>query len=89
LEWLKREINTTRNNRSNIVPRFTGQLKPKLIEILKWLPRTNCRECGGPTCMVFAARVAEGVKGAGDCIKISGENHKNLQKYMYQFCFDW
>jgi hypothetical protein len=39
--------------------------------------------------MVFAARVAEGVKGAGDCIKISGENHKNLQKYMYQFCFDW
>jgi len=39
----------------------------KIVEILKLLPKTNCRECGRPTCMVFDARVAEGSKGPEDC----------------------
>lgn len=32
-------------------------MKPNVVEILKHLPKTNCRECGDPTCMVFATKV--------------------------------
>lgn len=65
LEWLKREINSAWENRDSIEPSYEGAPKPKVIEILKLLPKTNCRECGEPTCMVLAARMAEGAKGPG------------------------
>ena len=58
------------------------------IEILKLLPKTNCRECGDPTCMVFAARVAEGVKGAEDCPPLTDGNREKLFDYMKPFDFD-
>jgi ArsR family metal-binding transcriptional regulator len=88
LEWLKREINGAWENRDNIKPSDEGAPKPKLIEILKLLPRTNCRECGQPTCMVFAARMAEGVKDGADCPPLGPEDEHRLDEYMSQFKFD-
>lgn len=88
LKWLKREINDAWANRNNIQPCYEGAPKPKLIEILKLLPKTNCKECGEPTCMVFAARMAEGVKGAIDCPPLNAENKRPLEEYMSQFNFD-
>ena len=88
LEWLKREINDTWNNHDNIDPSYEGAPKPKMIEILRLLPRTNCRECGEATCMVFAARMAEGAKGPEDCPPVNVENQQRLEEYMSQFKFD-
>jgi ArsR family metal-binding transcriptional regulator len=87
LEWLKREINDAWENRDRITPSYEGIPKPRLIEILKLLPRTNCRECGQPTCMVFAAMVAEGAKGAADCPALPADAAERLQEYMEQFHF--
>jgi len=88
LEWLKREINAVWQDRENIEPSYEGAPKPKVIEILKRLPRTNCKECGEPTCMVFAARMAEGVKGLQDCVPLDGVNKRRLEEYMSRFKFD-
>jgi ArsR family metal-binding transcriptional regulator len=88
LEWLKREINETWENRDDIEPSYEGSPKPKVIEILKLLPKSNCKECGDPTCMVFAARMAEGVKGPEDCPPLGPENKQRLEDYMSQFKFD-
>ena len=88
LEWLKREINDAWERRDEIVPSTEGAPKPKVFEILKCLPRTNCRECGQPTCMVFAVRVAEGVKGPEDCPRLSEGNAGRLQTYMEPFHLD-
>ena len=88
LEWLKREINDAWENREDIEPSYEGAPKPKLIEILKLLPRTNCKECGEPTCMVFAARMAEGVKGPEDCPPMDDRDKKRLEEYISQFKFD-
>ncbi len=88
LAWLKREINTAWNNRDSIEPSYEGAPKPKLIEILKLLPRTNCGECGEPTCMVFAARMAEDAKDPEDCPPMAAENKQRLGKYMGLFKFD-
>jgi ArsR family metal-binding transcriptional regulator len=88
LEWLKREINQAWDNRAAITPSTKGTPRPLVFEILKLLPRTNCRECGEPTCMVFAARAAEGVKGAVDCPPLTAEATQRLAGYLGRFNFD-
>lgn len=88
IEWLRQEINDTWERRSEIQPRFESTPKPKVIEILKLLPRTNCRECGQPTCMVFATQVAEGGRGAVDCPALSEDDRTRLAAYLDRFCFD-
>jgi len=85
VEWLKREINGVWENRDSITPRYEGMPRPLVIEILKRLPKTNCRECGEPTCMVFAARVAEGAKGSGECQPMPVEAKQSLDDYMAGF----
>ena len=37
------------------------------IEVHKLLPRTNCRECGLPSCMAFAIKFLKGEKRLDDC----------------------
>ena len=88
LEWLKREINEAWEKRKEIEPKYEGAPKPKILEILKLLPKTNCRECGQPTCMVYATLAAQGVKDAEDCPALTQENKKLLQLYLARFEFD-
>ena len=88
LAWLQQEINETWDKHDQIRPSYEGTPKPKVIEILKLLPKTNCKQCGLPTCMVFATRVAEGIKGPEDCPEIDDDNRAKLGDYMNQFHFD-
>jgi ArsR family metal-binding transcriptional regulator len=88
VEWLKREINDAWENRDEIEPSYESQARPKVFEVLKMLPKTNCRECGEPTCMVFAVAVTEGVKGTEDCPSLSLENRKKLSEYLEPFKLD-
>ncbi len=87
LEWMKKEINNAWENRNTITPSYEGLPRPNMVEILKCLPKTNCRQCGFPTCMVFATKVAEGVKGSDDCPEIQDRAGKNLDDYMDLFQF--
>lgn len=88
LEWLKKEINDAWEKRNEIIPSYEGIHRPKIIEILKLLPKTNCRECGEKTCMVFAAKMAEGIKDTYDCPPIDSKNKKLLKDYMSGFRFE-
>jgi ArsR family metal-binding transcriptional regulator len=88
IEWLKQEINNTWERRGEIQPRFESAPKPKVLEILKLLPKTNCGNCAQPTCMVFAAQVAEGGKDSDDCPALDGEQKTKLARYLEQFEFE-
>jgi len=88
IEWMKQEINDAWERREEIQPRFESAPKPGVIEILKLLPKTNCRKCGQPTCMVFATQVAEGGKGPDNCPPLEGENKAKLDAYLRQFQFE-
>ncbi len=87
VERLKQEINSVWERRAEIQPRFEGMPKPKMLDILRLLPKTNCRECGLPTCMVFAAQAAEGGVGSDDCPPINDGNRAKLSAYLDQFRF--
>jgi ArsR family metal-binding transcriptional regulator len=82
LEWLKGEINDTWERRKDITPSFQVLSKPRILEILKLLPKTNCRQCGLPTCMVFATQVSEGNKGPDDCPPLERPSKRKLQEYL-------
>ncbi len=89
LNWLKNQINDVWERRAEIEPSFEPAPRPLVFEILKCLPKTNCRKCDLPTCMVFAAQMAEGVKGIEDCPPLEGENLEKLKSYMANFNLDW
>jgi len=86
--WLQREINETWGKRLEIEPSTTSMKQPVLLEVLKLLPRSNCRECGLDTCMVFASRVVEGSKDQTDCPAIDTESKEKLERYLSRFSFD-
>jgi len=88
LQWLQREINDVWERRERIRPSYRGMPKPKILEILKLLPKTNCRKCGQPTCMVFASLVAQGVKGPADCPELNGQESEELKTYMAGFSLE-
>ncbi len=43
------------------------------IEIFKQLPKTNCKECGFPTCLAFAMSLAQGKAELEKCPHVSEE----------------
>ena len=83
--WLKNEINEAWEKKEEIQPCYTGMPRPGIMEIYKLLPRNNCRECGQPTCLVFATKVAEGAKGPDDCPPLDADQHRRLADYMGRF----
>jgi ArsR family metal-binding transcriptional regulator len=88
LRWLTQEINDTWEKREEIKPSFQGIPKPQVLEILRLLPRNNCRQCGQPTYTVFSLLVADRVKGPKDCPGLSDLSGNKLQDYLEQFRLD-
>jgi len=89
LEWLKNEINQAWENKDQITPSFQGQPRPQPLEVLKRLPKTNCKDCGFPTCMVFAIQLLEGVKDISDCPHLDPKAEEKLRLYLSNFKLDW
>ena len=50
------------------------------LDIYKRLPKTNCRECGVPTCLAFAMKVAAGQAGLSDCPRLSDDARAELSE---------
>ena len=50
------------------------------IEIFKLLPKTNCKECGDPTCLAFAMKLAAGKAELSLCPYISEEAKAKLSE---------
>jgi acetyl-CoA decarbonylase/synthase complex subunit gamma len=48
------------------------------IQIFKLLPKTNCKECGVPTCLAFAMNLASGKAELDNCPYVSDEAREQL-----------
>ncbi len=49
------------------------------IQIFKLLPKTNCKECGEPTCLAFAMKLATGKADLSLCPYVSDEAKAQLE----------
>ena len=50
------------------------------IQIFKLLPKTNCKECGVPTCLAFAMNLASGKAELDSCPYVSDEAKEQLSE---------
>jgi ArsR family metal-binding transcriptional regulator len=89
LAWIKGQINEIYGRRDRLTPRYTSQAGLKIMEILKLLPMTNCKACGYPTCMAYAAALREGEISANDCPPLRDEKYQargdQLRAYLESF----
>jgi ArsR family metal-binding transcriptional regulator len=74
-------INDVWRRMAEITPDETASNPPQVIDILKNLPRTNCGECGLPSCMAFAAALVEGDRSLEGCpYLLKEENSAPLER---------
>ncbi len=85
IEWIKDKINDVRKKIKDIEPSFETAQQPSILHILKLLPKTNCKECGEPTCMVFAVSITEGKKRPEDCTQLDMRRRTILKEYLEPF----
>jgi len=58
-----------------------GMPQLNFMDVYKFLPKTNCKECGLPTCMAFALSLVKGEKKPEDCPPILDSKYKqDLEK---------
>ena len=50
------------------------------LEIYKLLPKTNCKECGQPTCLAFAMKLAAKQADLSACPYVSEEAKAALER---------
>jgi len=50
-------INRTWDRRAEITPDYETRQRPPVMTVYKLLPRTNCQQCGEPTCYAFAIKL--------------------------------
>ena len=60
-------INEVFENRDHIEPDHKTFCPVSVIDVLKLVPRTNCRACGYSTCMAFAAALRQGKTTPSRC----------------------
>ncbi len=72
-EALKDAINATWEHRAELKPVESIQTAPRLLDIWKMLPCTNCRACGEATCMAFAANLLQSKRQPDECPIIASD----------------
>lgn len=60
-------LNDIYDQKETIRPNYDQIKQIPIIDILRILPKTNCKECGFPTCMAFAAALIKGRVPAQAC----------------------
>lgn len=71
LDYVKEMINDTWEKRTSITPIYERKEEIKAKDIVNFLPKTNCRDCGLPTCFAFAVALINGQKRLQDCSALS------------------
>jgi ArsR family metal-binding transcriptional regulator len=68
-------VNDTWAKRDGLAADFTKRTVPDLMRVYRLLPGTNCRECGFPTCIAFAAALREGKTTLSRCVRLNLPEH--------------
>jgi ArsR family metal-binding transcriptional regulator len=89
LTWIQAQISDIYAPREAITPRYVSQAGLKVMEILRLLPMTNCKDCGYAACMAFSAALREGEVSLQACEplweEIYREKREKLQAYLQSY----
>lgn len=86
LEAIRCRANEVWARRNEITPSCEMRERPPALEILKRLPRTNCRACGEATCTAFAVKVWSGGAAVSECAPVFSADHQRLRDALVEVC---
>lgn len=79
LDRLVELVNLTWERRGEIAPNHQAAREPGLLEVYRLLPGGNCRLCGQPSCLAFAAKLLRGEAEAAACGPLTEHASKRAQ----------
>jgi ArsR family metal-binding transcriptional regulator len=83
LDELKALINSTYENRHNIKLCYKKGGELKYLDVFRLLPGTNCKECGEPTCLAFAAKLVQQETDIAQCSPLlSGQFEEKRERLL-------
>jgi len=77
------EVNKIWDKKEDITPSFVERTVPAVMDIYKCLPKTNCRQCGYPTCLVFAAQLREGLASIEQCLPLADPQYEDNKTQIF------
>jgi|GEM_PF-144978 len=83
LEWLRNIVNDTFENKEQIEPCYEQKVRLNPIELYKFLPRTNCKQCGQLTCLAFAVQVLSGENSIINCTDLNKPDFKEKRLMLF------
>ncbi|HPD17664.1 MAG TPA: (Fe-S)-binding protein [Planctomycetota bacterium] len=86
LEAIRCRANEVWARRAEIAPSYEMRERPPALEILKRLPRTNCRACGEATCTAFAVKVWSGGADVTLCRPVFAGDRQDLKEALSEVC---
>jgi len=75
VERMIRLVNETWERRAELQPSLQRRERPKVLDLYRWLPRSNCGQCGQPACLTFALKLAMGQADISACLPLAGKEH--------------
>ncbi len=75
MDSVARLINETWERRHEITPSFRRGPCLSPLDIFQLLPGVNCRRCGEPTCLAFAAKLARENATVSQCAALAKPEH--------------
>jgi ArsR family metal-binding transcriptional regulator len=81
IDMIKSLVNNTYCQKQNITPLYDMRLRPKPLDVYKYLPKTNCKLCGEFTCIAFASKLILGQKNLKQCSPLY--ENDNIEKLDY------
>lgn len=78
MDLIKNLVNDTYDKKEEVEPLYEMRQQPKVIDVYKNLPKSNCKKCGEVTCMAFASKLLQGQHSIKKCPAIYEENNKEM-----------
>jgi ArsR family metal-binding transcriptional regulator len=75
-------VNRVWAGREHIEPSYRERQLPPVYEIYKCFPRTNCKQCGYPSCLAFAADIRSGAVTPESCPLLSQPEYEENRKLV-------
>ena len=72
------------NVESEIEPNYSKGADLKALDLYKLLPGTNCKECGEPTCLAFAVKLAGQEAGILKCNPFFSDKYQEKRKVLFE-----
>ncbi|MFA7468721.1 MAG: (Fe-S)-binding protein [Desulfotomaculaceae bacterium] len=75
-------LRRVQDKKSEITPLNQPKAQPQVQEVIRMLPRTNCGQCGEPTCTAFALKLVLDRQKAENCLYLTGDETRAVLQVL-------